>query len=235
MTELIPLLLERAFDRAGYAAVWRERRFPESRGDGFVVGFRPELLPVLLGPVVDGLQDELADRHDVRMRMSIAVGPLTDTGIERHGDGSGAAMVETHRLLDCDPVRRLLEDSDPAVTFLAVVISGRVYEDVVVSGYTTKGPSEFLAVPVRVKSYQGTAYLHVPRLSGRLLERGLGRAHTGAHGMTEPVAAQADPEPEGSVVNTISGRVGGPVLQSRDIQVGSGTFVVGNTLDDRRA
>jgi hypothetical protein len=227
LTTLIPLLLERAFERAGYADVWAERRFPSSEGDGFVVGFRPEVLPILLGPVVNALQDELAFHHEMslghapRMRVSIAVGPVNDTGTGLAGDGSGAPMVETHRLLDCRPVRRLLVESDPDVTFVAVVISGRVYDDVVAAGYTAKAESEFIEVPVEVKSYQGTAFLHVPRPSGTLLLRGIG----------DPPAAEPEPaEPstlDGSVANTISGNVSGQVLQSRDIDLGSGTFVVG--------
>lgn len=232
VTTLIPALLERAFGRAGYARVWDERRFPVSEGDGFVVGFRPEVLPILLGPVVDALQEELAfhremsSGHGPRMRVSIAVGPVNDTGTGGPGDGSGAAMVETHRLLDCAPVRALLEDSDPDVTFVAVVISGRVYDDVVAGGYTAKAESEFIEVPVRVKSYQGTAFLHVPRPSGGLLSQGFG----------DQQKPRAEPSTlGGSVYNSISGSVSGQVLQSRDIQVGSGTFVVGHNRDDHGA
>lgn len=228
LTMLIPVLLERAFGRAGYTHVWAERRFPTSEGDGFVVGFRPEVLPILLGPVVDALQDELAFHHGVsnghgpRMRVSIAVGPVNDTGTGLAGDGSGAPMVETHRLLDCGPVRELLEDSDPNVTFVAVVISGRVYDDVVAAGYTAKAESEFTAVPVEVKSYQGMAFLHVPRPSGTLLRRGIGSTPDQQPEPAEPSTMY------GSVTNSISGNVSGQVLQSRDIQVGSGTFVVGH-------
>jgi hypothetical protein len=229
LTENIPLVLERAFQRAGYAPEWAARRFPAGRGDGYVVGFRPEVLPVLLGPVVDALQEELAYHHTMRvggpsfrMRVSIGVGPLTDSDEQRLGDGSGAAMIETHRLLDCDPVRTLLEDSDPDVTFIAVVISGRVYEDVVASGYASKAPSEFIAVPVTVKSYQGTAFLHVPRMSGKLLARGLDTE--------EPIREESEPVREepagGSVTNTVAGQVSGTVVQSRDIH---GALIVGGT------
>ncbi|WP_158889477.1 hypothetical protein [Amycolatopsis anabasis] len=227
LTEKIPLVLEQAFARAGHAAVWAERRFPAGRGDGYVVGFRPEVLPVLVGPFLDSLQAELAYHHRMRsggaralrMRVSIAVGPLTDSDDARLGDGSGSAMIETHRLLDCEPVRHLLEDSDPEVTFVAAVLSARVYEDVVVSGYSAKAPTEFAQVPVQVKRYQGAAYLHVPKPSGGLLERGLG-----------PATERPDPAPEfapppveaGGVSNSISGKVGGSVTQLRDQYLGAG-------------
>lgn len=82
LTELIPTILERAFERADHAAVWADRRFPAGRGDGFVVGFRPESLPILIGSFLDALQDELTYHHSMRLgrpgeptrlRVSIAV------------------------------------------------------------------------------------------------------------------------------------------------------------------
>jgi hypothetical protein len=178
LTEMIPVVLERAFHRVGYGALWAERRFPAGRGDGYVVGFRPEITAILVGPVADALQHELATVRrwwgvGVRMRVGIGVGPLTDSDRYRLGDGSGAAIVEAHRLLDSEPARRALEDSDPEVTFVAVMISRRVFEDVVIAGYTTKAASEFQGVPVRVKNYREIGFLHVPKPSGRLLTQGL--------------------------------------------------------------
>jgi hypothetical protein len=222
-TEKIPLVLERAFHRAGHATAWDERRFPAGRGDGYVVGFRPELLPILVGPFLDSLQSELAYHHEMRtgsspsgprMRVSIAVGPLTDSDEGRLGDGSGASMIETHRLLDSEPVRRVLEESDPDVTFVAAIISARVYEDVVLSGYSATAPTEFVGVPVEVKTYSGNAFLRVPKLSGGLLERGLavpGEQPAAAPG-SEPV-----PQPiSDGVANTVNGNVSGNVAQYRD-------------------
>lgn len=225
LTERIPLILERAFDRAGFGRIWEERRFPAGRGDGFVLGFRPETLPVLVGPFVDALQTELGYHHQMRlssgdatrMRVSIAIGPLTDSDEARLGDGSGAAMIETHRLLDCEQVRQLLEDSDPDVTFVAAIISPRVYEDVVLSGYCSKAPGEFVPVEVAVKTYQGTAYLHVPKPSGQLLRRGIGISESpdGTEAQTRAAAATGTPG-SGGVNNSMSGTVIGPAQQIRD-------------------
>lgn len=129
-------------------------------------------------------------------------------------------MVDTHRLLDCEPVRRLLEDSDQEVTFVAATISSRVYEDVVVSGYSAKAPTEFVTVPVRVKTYQGTAFLHVPKPSGGLLERGLGTLEKEP---AQPSGMAAVSQPDlGSVGNSVSGKVGGNVAQYRDYYQRSG-------------
>ncbi|MFD9963967.1 hypothetical protein [Amycolatopsis sp. NPDC058986] len=223
LTELIPTILERAFERADHAAVWADRRFPAGRGDGFVVGFRPESLPILVGPFLDALQDELAYHHRMRLgrtgeptrlRVSVAVGPLTDSGNARLGDGSGAAMIETHRLLDCEPVRQLLASSDPEVTFVAAVLSARVYEDVVLSGYAAKAPGEFVRVPVSVKSYMGDAYLHVPKPSGDLLSRGIGTPdEVVPH---DRISQDEAPEADSAVTNTINGTVHGNAIQMRD-------------------
>ncbi|WP_073842350.1 hypothetical protein [Amycolatopsis sp. CB00013] len=223
LTELIPTILERAFERSGHAAVWADRRFPAGRGDGFVVGFRPETLPILVGSFLDALQDELAYHHRLRLgqsgeptrlRVSVAVGPLIDSGNARLGDGSGAAMIETHRLLDCEPVRMLLASSEPEVTFVAAVLSARVYEDVVLCGYTTKAPAEFVRVPVSVKNYVGDAYLHVPKPSGDLLARGIGTRDE----LVPEDSASTDeaPEAESAVTNTINGTVHGNAIQMRD-------------------
>lgn len=231
LTQRIPLLLKHAFTQANYGSVWEERRFAQSEGDGYVVGFRPEVLPILVGPVVDALQEVLEIHNQMRtgggpslrMRLSIAAGPLNDSGEGQPGDGTGAAMVETHRLLDCGPVRQLLEASDPEVTFVAVVLSARVYDDVIVGGYSTKALTEFTSVQASVKTYQGTAFLHVPRPSGTLLHNG--------HGLTEEIPAPEMPVPPpsgGAVHNSVTGSVSGQVVQLRDLQgtlnLGSGTF-----------
>ena len=251
LTELIPTILERAFERAGQPEIWNERRFPAGRGDGFVVGFRPETLPILVGPFLDALQDELAYHHQIRlsraaeptrMRVSVAVGPLTDSDDSQLGDGSGAAMIETHRLLDCEPVRQLLESSDPDVTFVAAAISARAYEDVVLSGFAMKAPGEFVRVPVAVKSYQGDAYLHVPKPSGMLLSRGITTIDN-LSSEDEFLPPHEVPESNGSVMNTISGMVSGNALQirdqyrftdkSRDVHqhtVGDGNIVTGGSV-----
>lgn len=233
LTQRIPLLLKHAFTQANYAPVWEDRRFEESEGDGYVAGFRPEVLPILVGPVVDALQEVLEIQNQMRlgggpslrMRLSIAVSPVHDSGDGQPGDGSGAAMVETHRLLDCEPVRQLLEASDPEVTFVAVVLSARVFDDVIAGGYSTKALSEFISVPASVKTYQRTAFLHVPRPSGTLLENGFGRSEESA---APEKRGPAPADSGGAVHNTVTGSVRGQVVQLRDVQgtlnVGSGTI-----------
>ncbi|GGN27233.1 hypothetical protein GCM10011609_82420 [Lentzea pudingi] len=219
-TEIIPDLLQRAFERAGRAEVWEERRFPDSTGDGYAVGFRPESLPLLIGPFLDALQSELAyydrilrsgDRKSrLRLRAAITVGPLYESDSPRLGDGCGDSRVAAHRLVDAVEVRRLLELSDPDVTFLAAVISDRVHEDVVLGGHTTKSPSDYVRTSVSVKQFRGDAHLYVPKPSGDLLSRGF----------SEDAEAKGDvrgPAEVGDVRNEFSGKASGRVVQAGSI------------------
>ena len=194
----IPVLLHDTFQRMGHGYLWTDAKFVDHTGDGYAMGFHPRALPVLLDLFPATLQAELADRarragvRPQRMRVSISVGPLTDKSGPEIRDGQGAARIETHRLLDSQPVRDLLARSNSDVTLVAAIISARVYEDVVVGRYSKLGPDSFVAAPVEVKSYQGTAYLHVPAPSGDLLASGFSPQ--------QPVAADPGDTPKPGAV-----------------------------------
>ena len=229
LTEQIPTIAENAFARIGARQTWMERRFPSGRGDGFVVGFRPAVLPLLVGPFLNGLQDELAyyqapGPDPIRMRVSLAVGPLADSGEGRLGDGSGAAIVEAQRLLDSKPLRRLLDESNPEVTLVAAILSERVYQDVVEGEYTTRKPAEFVPVEVAVKQFRGTAYVCAPKPSGGLLAGGLTAADDES---PEDISVDHGSPATTGHLNVISGTVRGSVTQTRDITYhGSGGNIV---------
>lgn len=183
LTAMIPEILSQTFGRCGLRNVWDSRRFEGSTGDGYYLGFRSELLPYLLNPVLSELQEELQYRNKVgplaghdqpmRMRVSVNVGPMTDSGNNTISDGSGVARIETHRLLDSGPVRDLLTRSSP-ITCVAAIISARAFEDAVLTGYADDDPELYVRAPVRVKTYTAEAYLRVPRPSGGLLAHGFG-------------------------------------------------------------
>lgn len=225
LTEVIPELIERAFTSSGHAGVWEGRRFPDTTGDGYAVGFRPEVLPVLVGPFLDALQNELVyydkilRRHDrtsrMRWRVAITVGPLHESDSPGIGDGCGDSRVEAHRLVDANEVRKLLDNSDPDVTFVAAIISARVHEDVVVGGYATKKPSDYVRTSVSVKTYQGDAYLYVPKPSGELLSKGFDGPDAP---QSEEPPRQHDHDSGHAVRNDLSGTVtGGNVVQAGSI------------------
>lgn len=81
----------------------------------------------------------------------------------RDSDGVGRPMTDTHRLLDSVQARHALDDSDPSVTFLAAIVSSRIFEDVVEAGYTALRPTQFEEVVAHAKGgFAQRAYLHVP-------------------------------------------------------------------------
>lgn len=174
----IPAVLEAAFHRAGLADQWERASFPQSTGDGFVVGVDPAYLGRLVHPllgeiqhVLEGVQDEFAvlDRSlRLRLRAGIEVGPLHDTGGADGLDGVGHAMTETHRLVDSPPVRAALSESAPDITLLSAIISRRVYQDAVQGGYTGLARDHFHAAHAAIpaKEFSAEAYVYVPRPSG---------------------------------------------------------------------
>jgi hypothetical protein len=181
LTDDIPEILRQTFRRCGLDAFWDDLEFQGTTGDGYVLGFPAEHLPYLLHPFLPALQEELDYRATVRsvsgrvqalrMRVSVNVGPMTDSGAKRLSDGSGDARIENHRLLDSAPVRELLSRSG-SITRVAAIVSARAFEDAVRSGYTDDDPDLYVAVDVSVKSYRKQAYVRVPKPSGDLLKSG---------------------------------------------------------------
>ncbi|WP_367133052.1 hypothetical protein [Saccharothrix sp. HUAS TT1] len=225
LTDAIPGILRGAFERCGEVEVWRDRRFGESTGDGHAVGFPSAVLPLLLNPFLRSLQDELdyratvgAHPAELRMRASVTVGPITDPNRDGVSTGSGRARIENHRLLDAEPVKELLTRSGPT-TRVAAIVSERAYEDAVLSGYAADPPELYVPVPVRVKTFEGTAYLRVPSPTGGLLRDGF---------LPRPAATEEprrpEPEERPDAWNSV-GTVHGDVHQSRDhVQHGGTNF-----------
>ncbi len=200
----VPELLGQTFVGSGWRDWSAAECFSATTGDGYVLGFEPWALPFLVHPFLENLQRELEFRNRVaptgagsldrplRMRVSLHVGPVTDSGTNKLGDGNGDARIALHRLLDAAAVRHLLDDSSPRATLVAAILSSRVFEDVVVGGYSDLDPSYFVPVSVEEKSYRGEAYVHVPRPTGGLLTRGF-RIPTAP---IDPAAAAARPSAE---------------------------------------
>ncbi len=207
LTDAIPQILRQTFRRCGLAEVWGDAVFCTGTGDGYVLGLRSALLPYLINPFLPALQDELDDRnasrpHDepLRMRVTIHVGPVTATGSDLLSEGSGAARVQAHRLIDSHPVRDLISRSGPA-TCVAAIVSSRAFADAVLTGYAADDPDLYVEAPVQVKTYEGTAYLRVPKPSGGLLEHGFRPG--GADDQAEPARAAVEARPGGPRVGGV--------------------------------
>jgi hypothetical protein len=204
----IPDLLERALSRCDLEGVWADRRFPQSTGDGYLLGIPPEHLPFLVDPLLDSLHHVLVE-HDrtlrsinralrLRLRVSIHVGPVPDSNDERR-DGTSTPTIETFRLLDSRPVRQALNTSSPDLTLLAAVVSQRVFEDVVLAGFTGLHPDRFTPVTADVprKDFVQPAWLYLPR----------GSRHSNAPAQDDrPSRGETSPQP------ALSGRRGSSVI-----------------------
>jgi hypothetical protein len=178
ISEAVPQLLQQAFERTGIADVWKDRRFPASTGDGYVFGFDPVWMPFVIHPWLHTLQDVLTEFNvhstgavRIRLRVSLHIGPLPDSGEEF--DGNGTPRNDTHRLLDSRPVKAMLAASNENTTQVAAILSDRCYQDAVASGYTGRHPDHFIEVPATVegKRFDQQAWLYVPAPSGNLYDR----------------------------------------------------------------
>ncbi|HEY3510684.1 hypothetical protein [Kribbella sp. NPDC051137] len=223
LNAVIPEILQSAFARCALETLWTEISFADSTGDGYTIGLPAERLPFLLNPFLGSLQDELTDRSrtlvaaglsPIRMRVSVSVGPVTDSGANGVSDGAGAARVELHRLLDSGPVRDLLTRSGD-VTRVAAIVSARAFEDAVLTGYTEESPELYVAAPVKVKRYQGEAYLRVPVPSGDLLTRGF---------RTGPESTRGGKKASGESSSPVAPVAGQAVDRSRNRRGGIGAI-----------
>ncbi|MCP2334699.1 FHA domain-containing protein [Actinomadura rupiterrae] len=188
LSEAVPRVLETAMRRSGLS--WEDRRFPQSTGDGYILGLPVESVPLVLHPFLGELQAVLEEETRalraldpalrLRMRVSVHLGPLPYTGGESPSDGIGKPLNDACRLLDSDPPRKALLLTDPEVTRVAAVISSRVHEDVVEAGFTALRPSELIPVHAQVKQFSEDAWLFIPAPSGVLLSQGFPDARTGA-------------------------------------------------------
>ncbi|GAA2397668.1 hypothetical protein GCM10010191_00410 [Actinomadura vinacea] len=168
-------------------------RYQEDRGDGVLVVVPPQVdTASLLTSVALRLRAEVR-RHNAlsseaaRMRLRVAV----NTG-EVHWDGEGlvgTALNDTFRILDAGPFKEVLRATDAD---LALIVSQRVYDDVVRQGRGLLDRRDYLPLEIRVKELEGTAWVTLP---------GLGRPPSGAvagGGEIVPVSADlAEPGPQG--------------------------------------
>lgn len=177
VSRVVPDLLRTALTRAELRDLWNERRFAASTGDGYVFGFDPMRMPFVIHPLMSTLQEVLTDYNvlshgavPIRLRASLHVGPLPDTGDEFSGNGT--ARNDTHRLLDCRPVKAVLASHRENITHVAAILSERCYEDAVVGGYTGRHPDHFVEVAATVdgKPFSQRAWIYVPHPSGLLYE-----------------------------------------------------------------
>ncbi|MGK5557609.1 hypothetical protein ACSNOI_38975 [Actinomadura kijaniata] len=158
--------LAAACERSGLGETWENARFRQSTGDGMLAVLPLEAMIPLIGAFGDRLQEELAKAsRRLRLRVALHVGLVDD----EHPVTAGIATAtnDVSRLVDCGPLREALAQSDPGVTFTAVLVSEQAFDMFVRGGHTGLKPSQFTRVRAKVKQFDKHAYLYVPKPSWR--------------------------------------------------------------------
>ncbi|MEU9016256.1 hypothetical protein [Actinomadura sp. NPDC048394] len=137
--------------------------YHEDRGDGVMVVLPAEVgTERLLTTVVDRLRAEVrhhnraaSESAQMRLRVAVNVGEAVADG---HGV-VGAELTHAFRLLDAAPLKEAVAAAETAI---AVIVSRRVYEDVVRHGRGLVDPGDYYPVEVEVKETEGGAWIMVP-------------------------------------------------------------------------
>jgi hypothetical protein len=166
-------VLVRATKDSGLGETWDVAPFKQSTGGGILAVLPLDAMPHLIHPFSDRLQEALADSAprlrsrglSLRLRVALHAGLVDDEHPVTAGISN--ATNDVSRLLDCDPLRAALRNSDPEVTFAAVVLSQEVFEMFVRAGRTGLQPSQFTQVRAKVKQFDRPAFLYVPKPSRR--------------------------------------------------------------------
>ncbi|MEU3056533.1 hypothetical protein [Streptomyces griseus] len=124
----------------------------------------PEATPedVVLGPFVHHLAVRLGDRNArpaaqrVRLRMAVDTGVVADAALGH----AGPAPVAVARYVNAPQLRAVL--AALAAADLAVMVSDRLYQDVVRSGRRGLDPAQYVRAHVRVKEFGGYGWIRVP-------------------------------------------------------------------------
>lgn len=117
-----------------------------------------QALPRLLHAADDHLADDNEIYRDrLQVRLAVGVGPISSAAL----GFAGRTIIEVGRLLDSPALKDAAIDHPDAD--LVVLVSDRLYGDVVREGYPGLHPDEFVQVQVHFKEYTGPAWLWVGR------------------------------------------------------------------------
>jgi len=169
-------ILREAFTACGIA--WGDC-VQQDCGDGALVILPPGMSPhTIIAPFPERLR-HLIGRYNrfatpparLQIRAALNIGP-----VYRDENGySGEDINLLCRMLDARPLRRLLIDKD---TDLALMISARVHDTIVLRHPTLADPASFRRVRTRVKRTRIDAWIHEPDSPP------LGRPRAGVHIIT---------------------------------------------------
>jgi class 3 adenylate cyclase len=155
--------LEAAFDNSGLP--W-ERCFNEDRGDGALIVVPPGIsFKGLIYPLPERLRDLIRlhnhvsrDSASIQLRTAAHIGPVDHDG---HGF-VGTAVNFAFRMLDAQPVKRMLKDTGAEV---CLAVSDYVYQNFVCQYPSLVRPETFRALRFQVKNTRAKAWAYLPGAS----------------------------------------------------------------------
>ncbi|MFF5204936.1 hypothetical protein [Streptosporangium sp. NPDC000396] len=102
--------------------------------------------------------DTLPAEDRLRLRVALAFG----TAYPSVNGYAGQAVVEASRLVSWQPLKRIFDEREGAN--IVLILSQRVFEDVVRQGHTSHRESDFRKVSVQEKEFSGSAWIWAPEI-----------------------------------------------------------------------
>ncbi|MEV8638305.1 hypothetical protein AB0395_42300 [Streptosporangium sp. NPDC051023] len=141
--------------------------------------------------------DALAPEERFRLRVALAFG----TAYPSVNGYAGQAVVEASRLVDWRPLKQMFNERQEAN--IVLILSQRVFEDVVLQGHTSYTKSDFHRVMVQEKELSAPAWVWAPDLDARSLSHlpDSTKATERPNGVKPNISQQAE------VINNVNGPV----------------------------
>lgn len=109
-----------------------------------------------LAAAVQRRNEGLAPGERLRLRVAVAFG----TAYRAANGYAGQAVVVANRLISAESIKRIFDEK--AEANLILILSQRVFDDVVRQEHTSYRPDDFVEVNIQKKEFEGSAWVWVP-------------------------------------------------------------------------
>ncbi|MEV5414040.1 hypothetical protein AB0K60_35055 [Thermopolyspora sp. NPDC052614] len=177
---------------AEVAGLRRDEWVIQEGGDGeLAVLPATESEPAVVDAYMRALARALRERNEgvpaadrLRLRIAVAFG----TAYPASNGFAGQAVVEASRLVSSGTIKRILEDQEKVN--LLLILSQRVFDDLVRQEHTSYRPDDFVNIHVHEKEYEGSAWVWTPDVDISVLRSYVGHRRDDApagHGPAQTV------------------------------------------------
>ncbi|MGJ6967903.1 hypothetical protein ACSDR0_38945 [Streptosporangium sp. G11] len=200
---------------AAQAGLDRHRWVIQPGGDGeLAVLPADEPDPLVVDQYIRALHQGLVDHNDglaPKERLQLRVALAFGTAYPSANGYAGQAVVEASRLVDWQPLKKIFKMREDMN--IALILSQRVFEDVVQQGHTSYGVGDFHRVTIQEKEFSGSAWIWSPEFNSgdlRLLSDSTNtEADTQAGAKTDSRAESigTGTSQQAEVINNLSGSI----------------------------